>query len=318
MFVKAIDVEPVLIDEDRIPQSYGAVVATTAEATPLVMADSKDELDEPKFQDLPFALLFLIHLAVMIWLAVDYGTFTVDEMDYNVSNWRNYVDDDESAPTDEDWDKFITFVHQAEEWAGVYPYRILSYVILPSAMIAYTVSYLLTAYVIPSCPYFMVVSSLAGTFVWSIVIVIAMCVASHFNFFVLVVAGVILGATVYYLRQVWHMIPFAATNLMVALKGISANCGMYIVAFVFSIAGFVWTILWLYIFVGVMQAMDQAYQQANPKPEGMSKKDYEAEEQSDPMRGFVVFSLLLSFYWTSKILLVSACLYACERVTDTQ
>jgi hypothetical protein len=260
----------------------------------------------PEYRDVPFSILFFAHLAVMVWLAIDCGTFTVIQIDPNVTNWRTtiFVDDD-NAPNDEEWHQFEKMVQDAEDWAAVYLKRILENVIIPSAFVAYGVSYILTALVIPSCPTAMVVSTLLGSLAWTLALTIFILAASGFNnLLAFLFCGAIMAAVVYYLRMVWRLIPFTAVNLQMALQGISANCGMYIVAFSFSIVGFAWTLLWIYIGVGVMQAMDGAYEAEYPRREGMSKGEYTEEEQNDPLRGFVSFALLLSLYWTSKILFV--------------
>ena len=108
----------------------------------------------------------------------------------------------------------------------------------------------------------------------------------------------------YYLKLVWKLIPFAAVNLSVALRGISANCGMYIVAFIFSMVGFVWAMLWLITVVGFIQAMDEAYQADHPRPADMSKQEYSTQEENGSLSGLVMFCFLVSLYWTGQVLLV--------------
>ena len=323
MFVKAnasgpdgvplaiVGVEPVSIDEDSIGivndngrRHYGSVPI----ATPL-MGGLEDEMtvnkEPPRFRDLPFLILYLVHLAVMVFLALDYGSFTtIDKIDYNVSNWRNLIDDDQIA-TDQEWQQVESIVSEAEHWIAVYPPRILRYIIVPSAFVAYAISYLWTAVIIPSCPTIVVVSALLGSLALAFTLTIAIGVAVGFNIFVLLLGFLMMACVGYYLKLVWRLIPFAAVNLSVALQGISANCGMYLVAFAFSIVGFLWTLFWIYVVVGVMQAMDESYETQHPRPEYMSEQEYTKAEQDDPLRGFVFFGFLLSLYWTSKILLVS-------------
>jgi hypothetical protein len=299
-------------DDNNENNTYYTDAPILTEATALLPEARAEIVKEPSsadstpFRDLPWAILFLIHLSVMLWLAIDFGTFTVDKMDLNVTNWRNYIDDDASRPSDDQWMEFEIFVTEAEEWANVYPERILSYVILPAALVAYAVSYIVTALVIPSCPTAMVMICLLGTFAWAFALVLFVWVASHFNLVILVVGGCILGAVCYYLSRVWRLIPFAAVNLGMSLKGVSANCGIYVVAMLFSVAGFVWTIFWLYTLTGVMQALDRSYEENHPRPEGVSEKEYTREEQSHPSHGLVFFAMLLSLYWTTKILSVRA------------
>lgn len=312
-----VGVEPVSIDEDssglvhdNCRRHYGSVPI----ATPLIdmTSDSHNSLEDtmignnktPQFRDLPFLILYLVHLAIMIFLALDYGSFTtIDKIDYNVSNWRNLVDDDEIA-TDQEWQQFESIVTEAEHWIDVYLPRILRYIIVPSAFVAYAISYLWTAVIIPSCPTAVVVSALLGSLAVSFTFTIVVGIVSGFNIMALLLGFLMMAGVGYYLTVQWRLIPFAAINLSVALQGISANCGMYLVAFAFSIVGFLWTLFWVYIVVGVMQAMDQSYNIQHPRPESISEKEYIKTEQDDPLCGFVFFAFLLSLYWTTQILLV--------------
>jgi Plasma-membrane choline transporter len=334
MFVKAnasgndgvplaiVGVEPVSIDEDSSGivndngrRHYGSVpIATPLIGMPSEAHNSFEDAmivnkETPRFRDLPFLILYLVHLAIMIFLALDYGSFTtIDKMDYNVSNWRNLVDDDKIA-NDQEWEQFESLVSEAERWIAVYPPRILKYIIVPSAFVAYAISYVWTAVIIPSCPTAVVVSALLGSLALSITLTIAISVVSGFNIFALLFGFLMMACVGYYLKLVWRLIPFAAVNLSVALQGISANCGMYLVALAFSIVGFLWTLFWVYVVVGVMQAMDKSYETQHPRPEDMSRKDYANTEQDDPLRGFVFLAFLLSLYWTTQILLVR-CFFA--------
>jgi hypothetical protein len=322
MFVKAasgsdgvplaiIGVEPVSIDEDSNNgvRNYGSL----PEATPLVFASDdqsylnlKDVINEvPRFRDLPFLILFLAHLAIILGLAIAYGGHTTQlftKIDYNVSNWQTLIDDDTTS--DEGWKEFEDILSTAQSWVPVHFPRILYNIILPSALVAYFVGYIWTAVILPACPTAMVVSSLLGSVAWTLVLTIIVGMASGFNVFAMLLCGLAMACAGYYLKMVWRLIPFAAVNLSVALRGISANCGMYIVAFIFSVVGFIWTLLWVCTVVGCMQAMEESYQAAHPRPANMSKKDYSAQEGNDSTNGFVMFAFLVSLYWTSQVLLV--------------
>ena len=307
-----IGVEPVSIDEDNNNgvRNYGSL----PEATPLVFASDdqsylnlKDVINEvPRFRDLPFLILFLAHLAVILGLAIAYGGRTTQlysKIDYNVSHWQTLIDDDTTS--EEDWKQFEDIASTAQSWVPVYFPRIAYNIILPSALVAYVVSYIWTAVILPACPTAMVVSALLGSVAWTLLLTITVGMASGFNLFAMLFCGLVMGCVGYYLKMVWKLIPFAAVNLNVALRGISANCGMYIVAFIFSMVGFVWTLLWVCTVVGYMQAMDESYQAAHPRPANMSKKEYSEQEGNDSINGFAMFAFLVSLYWTSQVLLVS-------------
>lgn len=304
---------PVNIDEDdvratgSIPSTYGSI---EAEAAPLIVVDDESDLSKGTngivlFRDPAFAILFILHFVVVIWLAVSFGSFHIDEINLNVTTWKDYVDDDATDQLDDNnWSEIQKFVDDTIHWLDIYPSRIFSFVIIPSCLSAFGCSFVLTALAIPSCPFAAVKFSLLGTLAMALIVALSLSVAAQFNIFLVLLSTFLVGLVVYYVWIAWRVIPFAAVNLSIALQGISENCGVYLVAFLFSIIGFIWTVLWIYILVGVMDTLDKSYEAANPQQGGMSNNEYSEGKESDPLHGLVFFSLLISLYWTSKVLLV--------------
>jgi len=288
--------------------SYGSV---DAELTPLVITNEKQqcEIEQgdgiPVFQDIPYAIVFLLHMLVMILLAFLYGSFNLDEINFDVSTWKDVIDDDagKAEIDDQQFADFQKFVDETIAWLKLYPPRIFNFIIVPSCVMSYGVSFILTAFLIPACSTAMVILTLLGSTALTCVASYYIVEASDFNTLVIVLAAVIIGFTIYYIKVAWPTIPYAAINLNVALRGISENCGMYLVAFSFSIAGFLWSILWLYVFFGVMGSMDAAYEKVHPKTEYIFNSKYEEQKMNDPIHSVVLFFMLLSLYWTSNILL---------------
>ncbi|KAI2510599.1 choline transporter-like protein [Fragilaria crotonensis] len=221
-----IGVEPVSIDEDNNNgvRNYGSL----PEATPLVIIpddqpylDLKDVIKEaPRFRDLPFLILFLAHLAIILGLAIAYGGRTTQlysKIDYNVSHWQTLIDDDTTSEVD--WKQFEDIASTAQSWVPVYFPRIAYNIILPSALVAYVVSYIWTAVILPACPTAMVVSALLGSVAWTLLLTVTVGMASGFNLFAMLFCGLVMGCVGYYLKMVWKLIPFAAVNLNVALRG---------------------------------------------------------------------------------------------------
>lgn len=297
-----------------------AIDESPSEATPLVAVanviidDDDDDLPlddgSPFFRDFAFAVVFFIHLAVMIILSVSYGSYGLEKLDMNVTHWKEYMDDDGKVVNDEDLKHAEDFIRTASDWAQVYPARIMSFIFVPAAFTAFFLSYLGTAYIIPSCPTTMVMSCLLGSIGWTAVFMIWMVVATK-SFFAAIVAILVLGAVTYYVNFVWHMIPFAAENLSVALKGISANWGMYVVAFFFSCASFLWGAFWLYVTIGIMQHEDEVDSKSLPKVKGKTHHDVDSNDEGGP-QGFIFFLLLVSLYWTTTIMIVSGLCLLCQ------
>lgn len=285
--IPSYQTQDVLID----PIIYG-------EEDPLLKANHEEDFAEPVFRDVAWALLFLVHLAVMIYLGVAYGSFGVE----HDKQW-NSADLKEELEASIDDDKVLhqmeTFAEAAEEYVQVFPQRIFIYVVIPCALLASVVSYAGTAFVIPSCAKICVQTALIGSIGWTILLTVFISVASQSWFVYLMSAGMI-AVMIYYVTIVWRLIPFAAVNLEVSLKGISANWGMYILAFLFSVAGFVWTIFWIYVTIGVLGHETLTYNEEHTKNAGSSNENDDVGPQ-----GLTIFLLLVSLYWTSTVLLVS-------------
>jgi hypothetical protein len=246
--------------------------------------------------------MFLVHLAVMIYLGVAYGSFGVKhEEQWNSADWKEELQEELEASIDDDkvLHQMETFAEAAEEYVQVFPQRIFIYMVIPCALLASVVSYVGTAFVIPSCAKICVQTALIGSIGWTILLTVFMSVASHSWFVYLMSAGMI-AVMIYYVTIVWRLIPFAAVNLEVSLKGISANWGMYILAFLFSVAGFVWTIFWIYVAIGVLGHETLTYNEEHSKNAGSDNENDDVGPQ-----GLTIFLLLVSLYWTSTVLLVS-------------
>jgi hypothetical protein len=294
--------------------SYGStqpvvVGGEYTEAEPLVGIDNND-FAEPVFRDVFWALLFVAHLGVMVFLAVVYGSFgTSSNHEKTTQDWKAEMeaemDDDEAIHQVE------AFAEQVEAYVEVYPMRILTYILVPCVLLAFVFSFVGTALVIPSCPTTIVQFSLLGSVGLTIALTVLMSVSTGSWFAWLMSAGLI-AIVIYYVKIVWNLIPFASVNLKISLKGVSANWGIYMIAFLFSILGFVWTIFWAYVSIGVLgheQLESGTEDSSTSTSETVDDDDDDAyyESQGDQaQQGFTIFLLLVSLYWTSTVILVSA------------
>jgi hypothetical protein len=103
------------------------------------------------------------------------------------------------------------------------------------------------------------------------------------------ITGVIaLMLSVGYTFVVWDRVPFASANLHAALNAIRDNAGTVLVAFGFQFLALVWSIYYTFVVVGVYNAVEN--------------RDLEL---SQGMTKFVYGSLIVSYYWTFQVLLVS-------------
>lgn len=272
-----------------------------SEAAPLVGVHDED-FAEPVYRDVVWALLFLAHFAVMIYLAIAYGSFGIQDSGKNTSDWKQELETD--LDDDEAIHQVEAFAEQVEAYVEVYPLRIFGFLIVPCALVASVVSYLGTCFVIPSCPTAIVQFCLLGSIGWTIALTVLASISFGSWFVWLISAGVI-AIVLYYVRIVWSLIPFAAVNLRVALKGISANWGIYIIAFIVSGIGFVWVFFWMYVSIGVLGHEQLAAVTGETPATDVEDDDdtYYAIQGDQPQQGFTIFLLLVSLYWTSTILL---------------
>jgi hypothetical protein len=287
--VPSYQTQDVVIDEP-IAYVYG-------EDDPLVNTriNQEDDFAEPVYRDVAWAIVFLAHLAVMIYLGIAHGSFGVDCTGMNTTDWKQEME--ASIDDDKVLHQMEAFAEAAEEYVQVFPQRIFSYVVIPCALLASVFSYAATAFLIPSCPKVAVQSALLGSVGWTIILTMFTAVASH-SWWTYLMSAAVIAVAIYYVRIVWNLVPFAAVNLQVSLQGISANWGMYVLAFLFSVAGFVWTIFWIFVAIGVLGHETIAYKEEHPK-------NASDESEDGGPQGFTVFLLLVSLYWTSTVLLVS-------------
>jgi hypothetical protein len=284
-------------------QSYGAAERVTIdndETTPLVvMGDAEDS--SPRCQDSAFAIIFWIHAVIMIWLGLCKAPKGYEDIHFDFSSIEEEMRKGGDV-TEEDIGKIEEFATQVAEFVEVYPTRILLYLLLPCCIIAFAIAFLITAFVVKNYPRTFVYSSLAGSMAMMVIIMVGSALASG-SLFMAATTGLMIFAVGYYVSVAWRMVPFAAVNLKASLEGISRNCGVYLVAFVFAELGFVWLVFWLYTFVGVSMGGTEKCKAAHPDSNFDPISD-DYDDICDPPFGVVLF-FMLSLFWTSTVVMVS-------------
>ena len=223
------------------------------EATPLVSVVVYDDSDQkeaiqPVCRDLPFAIFFAGHAAVMLGLGIFTAPKGFDQLQFNTTSIEEEIRKGDDV-TDEDVQEFKQFVTAAIEYLQVYPVRILLYIVVPCCLLAYVFGAISTAFIIKRFPRVAVYGCLISSVAMVAVLMLTSAIASGSDFvFGLTILAI--AAAIYYVSVAWRMVPFAAVNLKVALEGMGRNSGMYLVAFLFAELGFVWVIYWFYVVVG--------------------------------------------------------------------
>ena len=91
--------------------------------------------------------------------------------------------------------------------------------------------------------------------------------------------------------MVWDRVPFAATNLNVALKGMRSTLDVPFVGLGVLAVTFLWTIWWICAFVGTFDFLN------------------DDDELSNDWMSMVVIFFLFSYYWTFQVIKVSPMRY---------
>jgi len=89
-----------------------------------------------------------------------------------------------------------------------------------------------------------------------------------------------------YAYMVWSRIPFAAANLNTGLKAINTNCGTTVVAYLMTVMGMVYTLVWILALIGVYDKTADC--------------DEEGECKNDPNAG-VMFLMFVFYFWVQQV-----------------
>eukprot|EP00804_Cyclotella_cryptica_P027516 CCRYP_007474-RA/>CCRYP_007474-RA protein AED:0.03 eAED:0.03 QI:1507/1/1/1/1/1/3/159/529 len=125
----------------------------------------------------------------------------------------------------------------------------------------------------------MLIFSVGVCLVWTVV-----GFAVSAGWIVPVVGGMALVLSFVYTVVVWDRIPFAATNLSVALKGMRSALDIPLVGVCVLVVSFLWSVGWICSFVGVFNFLE------------------ECEQLSKEWMVVVIVFYLFSYYWTIQVI----------------
>lgn len=259
--------------------------------------DSQQREDSPSwsfaFRDAPCGVAFLIHLSIFVWLGASVAPSGYDELCLNMTSIEDELrGDDNNGMTEEDLDNLVEFVGYAMDYVKVYPARILLYQYLPCMVLTFVIAYVATTFFLRPCAHVLMYLGLLCTAIVAYVFLAWWCLfvitPNAIGFGMFVFLGIVFAK---FVRSAWRMVPFAAVNLKVALEGVGRNCGLYVIAALQLVLGFVWVVFWLYTVVGLLIV------QLKSCAEEMGD---EAEHACSPNL-LIILGSLLSFYWTSAV-----------------
>lgn len=292
---------PPLVDATNL-HSYGAVPVVTIDAVnEHVSMLEASAPSTPQFQDMFFGVIFWIHIAVILWLGISVAPRGYQDMHFDFASIEEEIRKGDDVK-EEDLQKLNDFFNQVTEYLQKYPSRILHYLVLPCCCIAFFIALGTAIFVLQPFPRTIVYGSLIGSFATTVLLFLISVLTSN-SLALSFMTFIMLVAVIYYVRLAWRMVPFAAVNLKVALKGMSQNCGIYVVACVFAELCFLWLVFWFYTVVGVSFYKTEKCRAAHP---GANVDDFTADNQDESCDPSVLgfFLSLLSLYWTTTVVMV--------------
>lgn len=257
--------------------------------TPFNMQDDfaggRDRGQSRHYRDVPFAVLFIVHLLVMGFACASnshklYGKYAgsndegrrLNEAASYVSHYigTRFLDEDQNEGDAVDPDGIMSLLLVS---------AILAFIL--SALSLSFMTYFAEGLIKTALIFNVVMYGLMGLF--GLVVGAAGMAVMGFLMFAL---------AAWYTCKVWDRIPFAAANLKTAITSIRANIGVTIFGYFSLIVLFGWSIWWAITAIVVLDVS------ADNVEENGGGEDEEVPE----VNGVILFLLLLSFYWTQQVI----------------
>ena len=267
--------------------SYGAIPNIQSSSDPdgstkdsWVKANENDAAggeneDSPRYQDVPFAILFLFQLIAVLIYGMHKGSWDMGDMGSGgggETSGSNAFDDDQVVKDVE--------AHVARAVFGL---------LLPCTAVAFFLAHVGTAMIIPMFPETAVKTCLAMS-LGSTVVLAILVILSNPAWYTWISMFFAVGIMAYYVRRVWCMTPFAAANLTMGIKSVAENWGLYLISIFMMMVSFAFFVFWFYAANGIFFQNISTDVDANDPDNG------------DISWG-IFFLLLVSLYWTGTVLL---------------
>ena len=264
-------------------------------------------LPQPHFyRDYGFALLFYVQLVGMIVVFVlfgKYATTTTQTIEKTILN------NDDAA-----YHQFDAVDRMIEAYVKNHLPQILCFIVLPTAVAALLLAVLVLAFVIPMDPVLFCQMGLVMPAAGVAMMLLLVCATSTpSSLLTLMMGGTVLGVLVL-VRRAWQYVPFGAANLRVAVQCINSNWGIYMLAMLFSVLGFVWNLFWVYTSVGLLTYQNLLFYQVQTSSSSSSSMTTSnstavitniTSSATNPIEMATAILLFISFCWTGTVLLVS-------------
>jgi hypothetical protein len=214
------------------------------------------------YRDVAFAILFLIHIGIIAVAGVRSGSF------HGMTIELSQEDQNDQFPI----------------------FNIVVNLIVPAVFFSFIVSYFITGIVIPKYPQVAVRMCLITSVMINVLFMFLLCVALQ-TWWIYIFAIANAFYSVWYIRAIDTWVPFSASILSLASKGITDNWGLYVLSLVLSALGLFWMIGWTYVAngMGLFGDLSQYY-------------GYHNDVNPTSMSWTTVF-MIVSLYWTIVVLM---------------
>ena len=234
----------------------------------------RGEAQPAQCQNVGFAVLFLMQLTVVLFLAIYYVTRVAKG-----AAGFDFDDDDDNAP-DENPNVGVIYFNMLAATVAI------GWSTLAMFLFGTFAEHVIQASLIIS-PVVILATSIAGT------------IASN-NAGYAVAGGLSFLLSVWYTFCVWRRVPFAAANLTTAMAAIRANYGITVVSFASLIKTMVFTLLWAIAMMGLFISIDHSCK-------GGSEENSQTDDDEDCSDGnsyalWIFCLFLLSLYWTLQVI----------------
>lgn len=214
----------------------------------------------PEYRDAPFAIAFLVQLCMLTGIAMVWGRRALSGQSEKQQEQSSDSNGDETNVT---------------SYYGVLGLGLLT--CLSSLGVSAASLQLMTQHAEQ-----LIQASLLASIGLLVVNTVTLFAAEGVTGFALVWL-LVLVATCLYAHTVWHRIPFAASTLRTALECLRTNGGVFVLAYLVSVAAMVWVLVWIMAFAGVS-----------------SHYYYHGGNSSVGILGVIL--LVLSYHWTTQVL----------------
>jgi hypothetical protein len=289
---------------------------------PSVTGDADDDrFDGARCRDIPWAILFWLHIFVFIVLGVTLSPKGYDQIqtDFDIHQLHDFLQENavnEDDFTQENLEMMTKFLQDLQLWWEIYPARIIFFSI-PICYVSFLLNIIKTHLIIQPFTLFFVMSSVLSPLICLGLIVI-LGFTSNPDFGGIFFGGLVISLVgIFMYKNMRPKIKFASLNLQIALHGIGHNMGTYIWAFGMATISCVWCAFWLYTTIGLLNYLEMLQCPAIERPNRLLIDDKDNFDPSmfvgDPTdceSSFpVILLLLLSFYWTCTFIGVREFLY---------